>query len=61
MAREVVGRIGRHKNRPDRLAFIRPDGKPGAWFDLDATRESIAANMPAGLTLNDDDTVVREC
>ncbi len=32
----IIGRIGYHKSRPERLALIRPDGTVSNWFARDA-------------------------
>jgi hypothetical protein len=55
---EIIGRLGRTKERPERLALLRPDGTVSNWFAHDETREEIAAALAAaGLVLRDDDTV----
>ena len=60
METTIIARLGRHKSRPERLALISPTGKPLNWFALDETREHLAAVLAkAGMTLRDDDTVVR--
>jgi hypothetical protein len=58
---EIIARVGRTEDRPERLALLRPDGTVSNWFARDETREDIAAALAkAGMTLRDDDTVVRE-
>jgi hypothetical protein len=57
---EIIARVGRTEDRPERLALLRPDGSVSNWFARDETREDIAAALAkAGMTLRDDDTVVR--
>lgn len=57
---EIIARIGRTEDRPERLALIHTDGSVSNWFAQDETREEIAAALAtAGLLLRDDDTVVR--
>jgi hypothetical protein len=58
---ETIGRIGRHADRPERLALLYPDGRVSNWFAQDATRDDVAAILAQnGLTLHDDDTVTKE-
>jgi hypothetical protein len=53
---EVIGRIGYHPSRPERLSLIKPDGAVSSWFARDATRDEVAAILAAnGMTLRDDD------
>jgi hypothetical protein len=57
---EIICRLARSPQRPERLALIRPDGSIGGHFRRDETREEIAASLAeAGYVLRDDDTVVR--
>jgi hypothetical protein len=57
---DVIGRLGRHSERPERLALITPDGTVNCWFARNATREEIAAALAKNrLVLRDDDTVIR--
>ena len=44
---EIIGRLGRTKERPERLALLRPDGTVSNWFAHDETREEIAAALAA--------------
>jgi hypothetical protein len=56
----IIGRLGRHSDRRERLALLRPDGTVSGWFARDATREEIVAALAkSGLVLRDDDTVTR--
>lgn len=56
----IIGRVRNHKDRPERLCFMRPDGSPNTWFRADETRAEVAECLAAaGLLLRDDDTVVR--
>jgi hypothetical protein len=60
MSDTIIARLVRTPDRPERLALIKPDGRVSNWFAYDDTREDIAAVLAkAGLTLRDDDTVVR--
>jgi folate-binding Fe-S cluster repair protein YgfZ len=55
---EIIARLGRTTERPERLALLRPNGTVSNWFAHDETREEIAAALAAaGLVLRDDDTV----
>ena len=57
---EIIGRIGTHKDRPERLCLMRPDGTLSNWFRRDETRTEISESLAdAGLLLRDDDSVVR--
>jgi hypothetical protein len=56
----ITARLGRHADRPERLALLRSDGTVSCWFARNATREEIAAALAkSGLVLRDDDTVIR--
>ena len=57
---DVIGRIGHHESRPERLSLIRPDGTVSSWFARDTTRDEIAVILASnGYKLRDDDTVVK--
>ena len=46
---EIIGRIGFHQSRPERLALMRPDGCVSNWFARDDTMETVAAVIVAQL------------
>lgn len=57
---EVVGYVARCVDRPERLALFRPDGTVSNSFAVDDDRETVKALLAkGGLTLRDDDKVVR--
>jgi hypothetical protein len=57
---QIVGKIGRHNSRPERLAIIRPDGTPAMWFDMDQTEEELRAEIIRhGYAVAVDGTVTR--
>jgi hypothetical protein len=50
-------RLGIHPDRPERLAVIRPDGSPAAWFAPDATLAEALAELERAtieVTVDDD-------
>jgi hypothetical protein len=57
---DIVARLGRASDRPERLALLRSDGTVSCWFARNETREEIAAVLAkSGLVLRDDDTVTQ--
>ena len=57
---EIIGRLARHPNRPERFALLHLDGSVSNYFAIDDTREFCAGVLAKhGLTLHDDDTVTR--
>jgi hypothetical protein len=57
---EVIATVGYHPSRPERLSLIKPDGAVSSWFARDTTREEAVAILASnGMTLRDDDTVVK--
>jgi hypothetical protein len=57
---DIIAHLGRHTDRPERLALLRADGTVSSWFPRNATREEIAAaRAKSGLVLRDDDTVIQ--
>jgi hypothetical protein len=62
MTETIIGRIGFHPSRPERLALIRLDGTVSNYFALDATREHVAAVVMAqipGALVADNGTITR--
>ena len=60
MNEEIVGKLGRHKNRPERLAIISNDGAALVWFAQDQTRDELVTLLAAdGYVIRDDDVVVK--
>jgi hypothetical protein len=57
---QIIARVGRSPDRPERLALFHPNGSVSTWFARDETREDIAAVLlKGGMVLRDDDTVVK--
>jgi len=58
---ETIGKLGRHRRHPERLALIKPDGRPGAWFAQDQTVADIRAALARqGYSVADDGTVTKQ-
>ena len=58
---KVIGRLGRHPDRPERLAVIAMDGRALGWFAIDETREDAAAIIArSAYRLHDDDTITEK-
>lgn len=56
----IIGKIGRHPDRPERLAAIGLDGKRIATYAVDETLEQIIAGLrERGFDVNAEDNVVR--
>lgn len=59
---EIIGRLERTTQRPERLALVRLDGSVSSWFARDMQRDDVATVLARhGLALRDDDSVVRQC
>lgn len=57
----VIGKIGRHKRHPERLAIINPDGKPLTWFAQDATDADVRKILAdSGYAVDADGNVTQE-
>ena len=55
----VIAYLGRHPDRPERWALMRPDGSVSNWFARDETRREIADLLAqVGMTLRNDGSVV---
>jgi hypothetical protein len=57
---EIIGTIGRHKSRPERLAIIRPDGTAALWCGQHETDDELRATLTSnGYSVAEDGTVTR--
>lgn len=56
----IVGKIGHHKNHPERWCLMFPNGEPSNYYPRGWTRDQVVAELDSlGFVVMSDNTITR--